>query len=228
MQDIQNPNNQFADFEDYDDFSNLNTDSLLTEVWLKPKLVFKYLFKTDPEKYIWVLMAVAGATSALENAFEKMGGHETTYKLGLVMGAVVIGVLFGWLSFYLYSGVLSIIGRSLLGGKARSKQFRTVLAWSSIPSSVSIIFSILVIAIYGAEAYNKFDAQDVTEVIVFAIAGLAQVGLGIWSLVITVQGTMLIQDFKLGKALVNVLLPVVSLIILIVVLFVFADVLGNA
>jgi len=44
--------NPFNEFEEYDDFSNLDTDKLLTEIWTKPNLVFRYLFKTNPEKYI--------------------------------------------------------------------------------------------------------------------------------------------------------------------------------
>lgn len=213
-------NNQFAEFEEYEDFSKLNINNLVTEIWVKPTLVFKYLFKTNPEKYLWILMILAGISSSLDNYLTKTHSYvNTSYSLGYLLGVIVFGALFGWISFYIFGWILSIFGSGFLNGHAKPKEFRTVLAWGSIPSTSSIILTILLAIVYGTNSLSSDNISNEIEAYIFIVVGLMQIGLGIWGVIIITHGIKLIQKFSFGKALLNLLLPFIILVIILGLIF---------
>lgn len=213
---MEESTNHFIEFESLDDFSNLDTDNLLLEIWLKPTLVFKYLFKTNPKKFVWPLMIVASMTNSLETGLEKAPSFDL-YGIGFLIGYALFGGLLGWISFYIIAWFFHLSG-TLLNGKATSESFRTVSAWASIPGIFSIVFSIITVLFYG-------NTESISQIDYFIILVLAiiQMGLGIWSLVIMVSGTMYIQNFGIGKAILNLAIPFLTLISLILIIYLLAS-----
>lgn len=210
--------NHFLEFEDLDDFSNLDTKNLLTEIWIKPTLVFKYLFKTNPEKYVWPLMITAGAVGGLEKGLEKAGEYNS-FAFGYVIGTLLGGALLGWISIYIYAWLLSLFGSGFLNGKAEPKAFRTVIAWSNIPSICTVVLTFISAVLYGNKLNDINLELTQTEAIFMIVLGLLQLGLSIWSLVLNIIGTMHIQNFKAGKATLNVLLPFITLAFLFIIIY---------
>ena len=130
-----------------------------------------------------------------------------------------MSTILGWISFYISAWILSLFGGGFLSGKAKAKEFRTVLAWGSIPSTFSVVFSIILLVLYGTDSLNMDSGADLIEGIITFAIGLIQIGLGIWSIYIVTQGIMHIQKFSVGKALLNLFLPLIFLIIFLVIIF---------
>ena len=112
-----------------------------------------------------------------------------------------------------YAWALSLTG-DWIGGRAKSESYLTVLAWSNVPSALSLIFYIPIVLFFGKDIINTdIEFENILAEIAFAVLGLAAVILGIWSLVILVKGIALIQDFSIGQAILNALLPVIIVLI---------------
>jgi len=209
--------NRFSEFEEFDDFSNLDTNNLIIEYLKKPKLVYKYLFKTNPEKYFWPLLIAAGAVNGLEKGLERITDFDA-YGLGMLLGFLVGGAALGWITYFISAWVLYLFGSAFLSGTATAKDFRVVIAWANIPSIASIFITFLMYLLYGFEI-NGY-GSSLSDIELYTIMGLGLISLGLifWSLILNVIGTMHIQNFGVGKAIANVLLPS---IVLIIILFIF-------
>jgi len=155
--------------------------------------------------------------NSFERAVEKASG-DSAYALGYIIGGLIGGALLGWISFYISAWILSMFGSGFLNGKAKADKFRTVLAWGSIPSTVSVVFSFIIVILYGIDSLNMNAELSMIEGVVFLVFGLIQLGLGIWSIYIITQGIMHIQNFSVGKALLNLFLPIIVLIVIIAVI----------
>ncbi len=118
----------------------------------------------------------------------------------------------GWISYYLVAYFLSIAG-DLMKGKATDGDFRTVVAWSLVPSIVSLFIIIPQFIIYGSGSNSyDFEAYFVTENLLLAVFILIKAILAIWSIVILVKGVAYIQQFSIGKAILNILLPFIVIV----------------
>jgi len=216
----------FEEFEVYEDFSDLKTDQLLTEIWLKPKKVFAYIFKHEPQKYVQALLLVAAFANAGGRALEKnVGGG--AYGFGFFLGMAIIGGLITYLLYYVMAWFLKFFGNAFLNGKANSKDYRTVIAWSTIPTILSFVTTLFLVIVYGSNALSTYEPTGYVEGIVYIIIGLIEIGLAIWSTVILVTGIMHIQKFGVWKAIANVFLPVIILIMIFVIIFVLGDIVSN-
>jgi hypothetical protein len=215
---MNKPDNQFSEFEEFDNFSNLDTNNLIIEYLKKPKLVYKYLFKINSEKYFWPLLIAAGAVNGLEKGLERITSFDG-YGIGILLGALIIGAGLGWISYFISAWFLYLFGSAFLGGNATAKDFRVVIAWANIPSIATIFLTLLMYLLYGLKI-NSYE-PDITEVEAYVIMGLSfiAVGLVIWSFILNVIGTMYIQNFGVGKAIANILLPTIILLVIIFIFF---------
>lgn len=125
----------------------------------------------------------------------------------ILLLALVGGGLFGWITYLLYAWGMSVTGQ-WLRGRSNYDTFRTVLAWSLVPSITTLLFLMPEVAVFGDSLFKS-------DLVVYSLAsrtlaiagGLAQLVFSIWSLVILIKGIMLVQNFSLGRALANMILP---------------------
>ncbi len=208
------PQNHFQEFEEAEDFSRLDTTNLLFEIWVKPKLVFGYIFKYDKNKYLDVLLILAAFVATLKRLLDKGYSFESSDIFTLIF-LVLFGTLISYGCYFLLAWILRIIGTHLFNGKAQNKDYRIVIAWSSIPMISSIILTFLVIVIYGfnAASGNYLPSTTAGQIIIVGFV-LLEVILALWSTVIMVVGVMKIQNFNVWKALGNVFLPFVVLMVI--------------
>lgn len=198
--------------------SNIDEKSLFFSIWLKPTNTLKHILSNYPEKYVTILIVLGSIIKALDKASTKdMGDRlETPY---IIIMAIIAGALFGWISYYISAWAMSEAG-IWLGGKAKPTQFRTVLAWASVPLIASGFLLILELFFFGDDVFkSEIQNIDSSTPYLWVFFGILELILGIWALVILVKGISLIQDFKTGKAILNMIFPgiIVILIILIAV-----------
>ena len=132
--------------------------------------------------------------------------------------ATIGGALFGWLSYYIYAYFISFTG-TWIKGKATPKEFRIILAWASIPSIAGLILLIPELFIFGDDLFrSELSSSDLLYTISYKIFAMIDIVLGIWTLIILIKGTALIQGFGIGKAILNIFLPLLLLIVLILII----------
>ena len=218
--------NNFEEFEEPEGFSNLKTDNLIFEIWIKPKLAFTYLFKYDSNKYVQILLITSALTATFERAISKNIGWYDSYNTSYFIGGLLGGGLMVYAIYYITAWFLHYFGKAFLNGQASAKDFRTVIAWANIPSIASAIFSFIILVIYGSHALsdNYFPISEV-ERIVFISLALIQAILGMWTLIITITGVKEIQKFSTLKAFGNILLPFIILVIVFAIIFLIGNLL---
>ena len=200
--------------------SDIDESTLLKDIWLRPTETLAYILKNCPEKYLTIFFVFGGIASSINRASNRDMGDtlSTTYVL---IGAIIGGGLFGWISYYIYAWALSETGK-WLDGRTKAITFRTIIGWSLIPSILGLVFLLPQILIFGDDLFRSVPEIDTTLTdtawVVFAIINLI---LGIWSMFIMVKGIVLVQDFTTGKAILNMILPVLVILGIILILGLF-------
>lgn len=197
--------------------NDITEDNLIYKIWIKPTTTLAYILKNCPDKFMVPLMILGGITRAIDRAStQNMGDKYSIFYILII--TIVAGGLFGWISYYFYAWLLEITGK-WLKGKADYEEFKTVIAWSLIPSICSLVLLIPEILIFGVDIF-KSDMSDtgVVSIMLMVLFGLVEITLGIWTLIIFVKGVSLIQNFNTWKAILNMILPV--FLILIPILFI--------
>ncbi len=201
----------------------LTDKELFYNIWTKPREVFKYINEKPFDKYVKILLVLAGISRALDRASMKdMGDNMSLW--GILGISIVVGGLLGWISYYIYASLLSWTG-GWLDGQGDTNALLRILSYAMIPSIVAMLFLIPQIAIYGNEIFKAegdiISAGLIPNIVVYGFM-IIQIILGIWTMVLCVIGVSEVQKFSIGKAILNILLPVLVFIIPIFILvFIF-------
>ena len=169
--------------------------------------------------YVNILLIVAALTATIERSFSK-NTSIFSVNAGYFIGGLLGGSLVVYSLYFISAWIFYYFGKAFLNGKATAKEFRTVIAWSNIPSIGSIIFSFLILVVYGSNALSDFYFPiSKIEKTVFISFALIQFALSIWTIVIMIIGTKEIQKFSTLKAISNVSIPFLILIIIFLLFF---------
>lgn len=198
----------------------------LISIWLRPRQTLHYLIEHEPDKYVSVLLMLGGVVRSIDRAQRQHMGDKYSTVSVLLM-AFVMGSLFGWLTYYVYAWGMSATGR-WLGGRTDAPTFRTVIAWSLVPSICTLLLLVPELLLFGDDVFREVPESGILGISPASLLlSLVQAAMGAWSLTILVTGTALVQDFRGGRALLNVLLPGLLLIGAIVVVGLLFRVLGS-
>lgn len=208
--------NNFEEFEsEYDD---INPDQLVYSIWVKPKITLKYILEKCPKKYVFLFLVLGGVVRAISRASER-GMGDTMSTASVLIISILIGGLIGWIGYYFYAWALSFTGR-WLNGNSDPETFRTVIAWSLVPSIATLILLIPELIIIGDQLFkSEFLFLSTFQSVALIAFGLIELALWVWTLVILVIGIKLIQGFGTGKAILNMILP--GLVLLVPLLLIF-------
>ena len=192
----------------------ITEDELFSAIWKKPRLAFRFIIDNNYSKHVVLLLILSGISSAFERASMRDMGD--TFSLPAIIGiSIAAGGLFGWISTYFYSGLISWTGK-WLKGTADTSTILHVLAYAMIPTIISLIFLIPQFATYGVEVYKK-DGDIISGGliinIIFWSSMAAELVLGCWTIYLCVIGISELQQFTIGKAVLNLLLPVLLIVI---------------
>lgn len=208
---IKHNDNNFDEFEKYEALSDKD---IFTKIWLEPRRIFKYINDKEYEKYFYILLFFAGMVRAFDRASLKNMGDKTSLFV-IIVSCVLIGGFLGWLSYYIYAALLSWTGK-WLGGIGNTSSLYRIIVYAMIPSILSLIFLIPEIAIYGNDVF-KDNSYLVNSGIVgntiFWLSIFFEFSLSIVTFVFMMIGVSEVQKFSLGKAFLNLLLPLLVFIV---------------
>ncbi|MCB0846146.1 MAG: YIP1 family protein, partial [Bacteroidetes bacterium] len=125
-------------FEELREIVVFSDKEIFTKIWTSPRKVFQYLEENDYDKFVTSLLALAGIYRGFDRAVSRNMGDDMGL-IAIIAIAVIAGGLLGWLSYYIYSGLLKWTG-SWLGGEAETSSILRVVAHGMIPSIVSLVF----------------------------------------------------------------------------------------
>ena len=202
--------NNFEEFEKYDVLSDRD---IFTKIWTSPKRVFKFINDTRYEKYFYVLLFFGGISRAFDRATSKDMGDNTSL-LSIVLGAVILGGALGWISYYIYAALLSWTGKWLNGIGNTSSIYR-MIGYAIFPSILSLIFLVPQMAVYGNDVFRDIDYVSAGNFgnIIFWVSVIFQVLLSLTTVVFMAIGLSEVQKFSIGKAILNLILPIAIIII---------------
>lgn len=186
----------------------LTDRQLFTQLWIRPRRVFRYINDTAYDKFMIPLLILAGISRALDRASLKDMGDERS--LGqIIFFSLIGGGLLGWLTFYIYAALLSFTGK-WLKGQGDTKSILRAMAYGMFPMVLILVLLIPQMAIYGNEIFksegNIYSAGTAANVLVYTSMGLEMV-LGVYTLVLCTIGISEVQKLSIGKTILNILLP---------------------
>ncbi|MGI4762116.1 MAG: YIP1 family protein [Janthinobacterium lividum] len=199
------------------DNGGINRTNLFRKIWTEPRATLSYILANQVDEHVSLLFVLGGITRAIGRAItqyptNKMGGATT-----LIL-AIVGGSISGMITYTGYAWGMSLMG-GWLGGKASSDQLKTVIGWALVPTIATLLLLIPTLAVLSDEVSGM--AGPLLPNSLALACALLQIGLGIWSTVILLKGVALVQEFTIGRSLVNVLLPGALLIGLILLVSTF-------
>lgn len=167
---------------------------------------------------MWLLLILAGISNGFDRASrENMGDTGSLAKIVVI--SILVGGLLGWISYYIYSALVSWIGQ-LFKGKADVKAIVRVMAYGSVPSIAALVMLVPQMIVYGKEMFTSNPVYDggILANIIFYGALFIELSLNIWSIVLYVIGVSEVQQFPIWKAALNLLLPALPFIMLLAAL----------
>lgn len=212
---------EIEEFENY--LEKKETEkNLFTLIWTSPRKVFRFIDTYRYSRHVTLLLVLGGIVRGFDRASQRNMGD--THSIEAIIGISVFGgALFGWISYYIYAALLSFSGK-WLKGKGSTKSLVRMLAYASVPAIAGLILLIPQIAVYGNEVF-KADGDTysggIVSNILFYGSLVGQIALWLWSLVLIVIGLSEVQKFSIGKAILNLLLPVLFIGVPLVLLFWF-------
>lgn len=187
---------------DYSDFE------IFKYIWTKPRSIFLFLHVHDYDRFLYVLLFFAGVSRTIDRAVVKSMGDQYPVSTIIIM-SVFMGGLVGLLTFYLYAAMLSWTGK-WVGGRVRAKALYRVLAYALLPSILFLTVQIPMILLFGRDYFQfdfLFNDPSAFRFSIYIASIVIQVILGGWSIVLLVIGVSETQEVSIGKAILNVLLP---------------------
>lgn len=207
----KNTEDQFAEFEKYEALSD---QDIFTKIWTEPRRFFKFINDTKYEKYLYILLIFAGIVRAFDRASSKDMGDDSSL-FSILFSCVVFGGMLGWISYYIYAALLSWSGKWLNGAGNTSSIYR-MMAYAMIPSILGLVFLFLQIAVFGNDYFKSntdYLESNIVGSIVFWISFSIEMLLSLASFVLMVIGLSEVQKFSIGKAIINLILPIAFIVV---------------
>jgi hypothetical protein len=209
-----------SEFDELDNYSEtIEPKEIFYKLITSPKEAFRFINNYKFDKHVTLLLFLAGITQAFDRATTKNMGDRFSLP-GLIAFCIIIGGIFGWITYYIYAASISWTGK-WFQGRADTQSVLRILAYSLFPSIFILILLIPQIAIYGNGLFQSdYDISNTGLINNVVYYGLILCGLafGIWSFVLSVIGISEVQRFPIWKALFNLLLPALLLISIILVM----------
>ncbi len=182
-------------------------------IWTEPRKTVRSIVNTDPKFGFVILSGIYGFPMAL-NLAQNFSLGASIPLWAILIGALIICILLGMIGITISTWLLHFTGR-WIGGKGSFQTVRTAVAWSNVPNVVTILMSLIVVAMFGRAMFNAaFSATHFmgTQAGIIFIVFLLQAVASIWGFVILIVGLSEVQGFSVWKALLNVLIPFVIVV----------------
>ena len=163
-------------------------------MWGQPKSTVRAIVHSNPSYGVFYLAAIYALQSLFFYANWWSLGIQPHFYLILFAG-IVLSPLIGLVWVYYLSFVFYCISR-LFGGRAPMSHVRTAVAWSLIPVSINLLMWLVLIFL---SPHNAFIQDTVGPSSIFInLIGLI---LGIWSIILLIQGLCEVEQFSLPRSI---------------------------
>jgi hypothetical protein len=192
-------------------------------IWVKPRATIARIVLENPNRALWVLAGIYGFSSLL-NMFQSASLGAALGPLGLLLLAVVLCPIWGFIAFSIWSWLVQITGK-LFGGRGSFAAVRCAYAWSCVPFVVNIPLWILMMLLFGRQLFLNFPEghllNDGQVALLFFIL-ISKVILAVWSLVIYINALAEVQQYSILRSILNIVLAGVVMMLLLGILWYLA------
>ncbi len=188
-------------------------------IWTEPRATIAQIVKINPNRSLWWLAAIYGLSS-LFNLFQSMALGNSVKVIGIVILAIIIAPIYGYISFWIWSGFVYWIGK-LFKGQATFKAVRASYAWSCVPIIVNIPLWFLMIGVFGQKVFMSMQDPNQMPAHMFVLLAISivKVIVFIWALVIFINALSEVQKYSVVRSILNIVLSGVVLGIIFFVLW---------
>ncbi len=193
--------------------SRLTDHEVFAKIWFYPKSVFRFINYYEYDKYMVLLLVLVGISNAFDQAFARTMADKLP-MVAVIALCIIFGALLGWIGSFIYASLLSWTGR-WLKGKATTDDMVKVIAYANIPVVCSLAILPVKIIINGDGMFRQGGEFATDSLTALLNSGLMVVdaGLTLWTLVLTIVGIAVTQQFNFWKAILNVLLPILIFLV---------------
>lgn len=181
-------------------------------IWGSPAKTVGAIVKFNSRYQLWLLSILHGLPMLLHLAQNMSVGAQ--FKTGWILFTLII-----------LSGIVGIIGITIgsafcywtgrwIGGRGSFTNVRAAVAWSNVPNVVTIAMWVLLFIVFREDLFNGAFATTtvLSKQILLLCAGVVQLVMAIWAIVILVKGLAQVHGFSSWKGLLNVVLAVLFFI----------------
>jgi hypothetical protein len=184
-----------------------------TSIWLKPRATIQNIVDSNPTRWVLLLAAMTGFSSALDQASLKSLGDKYEMPVIFVMAAIA-GPICGIIGLYIGGALLRWTG-AWIGGQGSAQHIRAAVAWSSVPYIWALLLWIPAVLLFGNELFTietpVMDA-NLTLLMMYLGVGVLQLAIAIWAIIVFLKCLGQVQGFSAWKALGNTVLAVLVIL----------------
>jgi len=199
----------------------LTDADIFTRIWKQPRLVFTYLSEFEYDRYTYVFLFIAAATTSLELAIANDLNKGMTFSFIIVI-SIIAGGIFWTLIFYTFAALACRIGE-WFGGQATTISIVRVMAYGMLPIIMASLFTILKIVLFDIDLFREdFSVRNYAPGLsaFYVISSLSQLALAVSSIYLIVIGTSQLQQMPIGVAILNLILPALILAVALAIIVV--------
>lgn len=174
---------------------------------INPSKAFYDIIQHGLYKYKVPLLMLAGITNALNKRVLALADRHENFFLVLIT-AIAMGAIIGWLGIFIVSWLVEIVGR-WLKGPASFEDIFSVAAYATVPVIVMLTSDLICIAILRSRGYAQnyryvglVDSGNVNH-IVLSINRYIGTLMNLYYLFLFVIGISVVQGFTKRKAFLN-------------------------
>ncbi len=185
-------------------------------IWFEPRETMRQIMNTGLGQGFILLSAIYGLPLAF-NLIQSFAFSVLVPLWAILIGSLVLCTFLGMIGIYVASWLLELTG-AWIGGKANFMQIRSAVAWSNVPTVVTILMWILLLGVFGGQVFDREFAQ--TQFIgyqagILFLVMLVEMVVSVWGFIILLNTLAEVQGFSVWRALLNVLIPFVGIVAII-------------
>lgn len=190
-------------------------------IWFHPKATIQRIVSVNPNRSLWLLATIYGFSSLL-NLFQSISLGQAVEVFLILILALVIAPVWGYVIFSVWSWIVTWTGK-WLKGKGEFKAVRSAYAWSCVPLVFTVAFWLILSVFFGRQLFINMPQEPLgqPQVTFLFFVLIAKVILAVWSLVIYINALAEVQQFSVLRAIGNLLISTILLIIVFAIFWTF-------
>lgn len=191
------------------------------KIWIKPYETLSQVVEEYHPKIVLFLVYITGIVMSLNLSLNTASGDSRSIGF-IIIQALIRGILFGFLGWFIFSGLIYWVGK-MFNGTGSFKRVRTTYAWAQIPMLVQlIILWPLNYLVFGNELFTSQQVfLTVPMMALNLVTMILEFILIIWSLVMISRSVSVGHHLSGGKGFLTLFLSGVIIFAVLFGLFTF-------